>query len=133
MHGRESALLVGRTGPSPSGLRTPFRQHGGHGVRRLWPARRSRTEIGDPDSAALPKSFKSIRNVTLVADIDTGFDLLVDDPSQRRLANPMELSPIDSGEKLATSYSSHLEARRQAPMVGAAQGANITGSIFGGD
>jgi hypothetical protein len=81
----------------------------------------------------LPRSFKSIRNVTLVADIDTGFDLLVDDPSQRRLANPMELSPIDSGEKLATSYSSHLEARRQAPMVGAAQGANITGSIFGGD
>src|SRR5262249_915595 len=31
----------------------------------------------------------------VVADIDTGFDLLVDDPSQCRLANPAELSPID--------------------------------------
>src|SRR5215831_17897505 len=31
----------------------------------------------------------------VVADIDTGFDLLVDDPSQCRLANPVELSPID--------------------------------------
>jgi hypothetical protein len=31
----------------------------------------------------------------IAADIDTGFDLLVDNPSQCRLANPVELSPID--------------------------------------
>jgi hypothetical protein len=35
MLGREAALLVGCTGPSPSGLRPPFRQHAGHGVHRL--------------------------------------------------------------------------------------------------
>src|SRR5215831_6827721 len=33
--------------------------------------------------------------LAVVADIDTGFDLLVDDPSQCRLAYPVELSPID--------------------------------------
>ena len=30
--------------------------------------------------------------LAVVADIDTGFDLLVDDPAQCRLANPVELS-----------------------------------------
>jgi len=29
--------------------------------------------------------------LAVVADIDTGFDLLVDDPAQCRLANPVEL------------------------------------------
>src|SRR5215813_980844 len=33
--------------------------------------------------------------LAVVADIDTGFDLLVDDPSQCRLANPVELSRVD--------------------------------------
>ena len=31
--------------------------------------------------------------LAVVADIDTGFDLLVDDPAQCRLANPVELGP----------------------------------------
>jgi hypothetical protein len=34
MLGRES-LLVGCTGPSPSRLRPPFRQHAGHSVHQL--------------------------------------------------------------------------------------------------
>src|SRR5690348_17111829 len=33
--------------------------------------------------------------LAVVADIDTGFDLLVDDPAQCRLANPVELGAID--------------------------------------
>src|SRR5207253_2805497 len=41
----------------------------------------------------------------IVADIDTGFDLLVDDTAQRRLANPVELSRIDC---LATG-AAHIE------------------------
>src|SRR5262249_16017374 len=52
-------------------------------------------------------------------DIDTGFDLLVDDPSQCRLANPVELSPID---RLAAG-AAHVESGelgwpRQAARMG---------------
>src|SRR6266446_3437753 len=43
--------------------------------------------------------------LAVVADIDTGFDLLVDDPAQCRLANPVELSRID---RLATG-AAHIE------------------------
>ena len=57
--------------------------------------------------------------LAVVADIDTGFDLLVDDPSQCRLANPVELSPID---RLAAG-AAHIEPgelgrSRQAARMG---------------
>jgi hypothetical protein len=64
--------------------------------------------------------------LAVVANIDTGFDLLVDDPSQCRLANLVELSQID---RLTTGAAHIKPCERMIPGKDAAPPASGDGAV----